>query len=161
MDELPGRLGRLGRDRELPRREDLPAIFDELDYQMACQAYLWALPLVSYAQWQKVHTEVFGATASDLVVYRTYRDRLGIITANATTPYILSFIDLSATGPLVIELPAGPTAGGISDFWQREIADPWRDGSRKRLRRKASRAATRRGGALQSMTIFTCTVPPA
>lgn len=122
MDGVPGRLGNVGRDRELPRREDLPAIFDELDYQMACQAYLWALPLVSYAQWQKVHTEVFEAAAGDLVVYRTYRDRLGIITANATTPYILSFVDLCATGPLVIELPAGPTAGGISDFWQREIA---------------------------------------
>ena len=122
VDGLPGRLGHVRRDRELPRREDLPAVFDELDYQMACQAYLWALPLVSFAQWQKVHTEIFEATASDLVVYRTYRDRLGIITANATTPYILSFIDLGATGPLVIELPAGPTAGGISDFWQREIA---------------------------------------
>lgn len=122
VDELPGRLGRFARDRGLPRREDLPAIFDELDYQMACQVYLWALPLVSFAQWQKVHYETFGATASDLVVYRTYRDRLGILTANATTPYILSFVDLSATGPLVIELPAGPTAGGISDFWQREIA---------------------------------------
>ncbi|MDO3635994.1 DUF1254 domain-containing protein [Mycolicibacterium arseniciresistens] len=122
MGELPGRLGAVGRDRELPRREDLPLIFDELDYQMACQAYLWALPLVSYAQWQKVHTEVFGAGACDLVVYRTYRDRLGIITANATTPYILAMLDLGETGPLVIELPAGHTAGGISDFWQREIA---------------------------------------
>jgi hypothetical protein len=122
MSELPGRLGAVGRDRELPRREDLPLIFDELDYQMACQAYLWALPLVSYAQWQKVHTDVFGAGATDLVVYRTYRDRLGLITANATTPYILGFFDLGVTGPLVIELPAGHTAGGISDFWQREIA---------------------------------------
>ncbi|MCV7131753.1 DUF1254 domain-containing protein [Mycobacterium hodleri] len=122
VDERPGRLQHIGRDRELPRREDLPSIFDELDYQMACQAYLWALPLVACAQWQKVCVEIFEATASDLVVYRTYRDRLGIITANATTPYILSFVDLGATGPLVIELPAGPTAGGISDFWQREIA---------------------------------------
>jgi len=122
MVELPGRLGKVQRDRELPRREDLPVIFDELDYQMACQAYLWALPLVSFAQWQKVHTEVFGAGVFDLVVYRTYRDRLGIITANATTPYILGFYDLSRTGPLVIELPPGHTAGGISDFWQREIA---------------------------------------
>ena len=122
VDELPGRLQHVGRDRELPRREDLPSIFDELDYQMACQAYLWALPLVASAQWQKVSVEIFGATASDLVVYRTYRDRLGILTANATTPYILSFVDLGATGPLVIELPAGPTAGGVSDFWQREIA---------------------------------------
>jgi hypothetical protein len=91
MSELPGRLGAVGRDRGLPRREDLPLIFDELDYQMACQAYLWALPLVSFAQWQKVHAEVFGAGATDLVVYRTYRDKLGLITANATTPTSWAF----------------------------------------------------------------------
>ena len=89
---------------------------------MACQAYIWALPLVSYAQWKIQHHEVFGATNSDLVAYVSYRDRLGLITANATTPYILNFFDLSETGPLVVELPPGPTAGGISDFWQREVA---------------------------------------
>jgi hypothetical protein len=118
---LPGRLASVVIDGELPRRDDLPAIFDELDYQMACQAYLWALPLVSYAQWQQQHRDVFGATNSDIVHYVSYRDRLGLITANATTPYILSFVDLGETGPLVVELPPGPTAGGVSDFWQREI----------------------------------------
>src|SRR3954454_10745854 len=109
-------------DGELPRREDLGIVFDELDHQMACQAYLWALPLVSNAQWKTQHYDVFGATASDLVQYLSYRDRLGLITANATTPYTLNFIDLSQTGPLVIEIPPGPTAGGLSDFWQREFA---------------------------------------
>lgn len=118
---LPGRLGEVRMDGELPRREDLGQVFDELDYQLACQVYLWALPLVSYAQWQKQHREVFGATNVDVVHYVTYADRLGLITANATTPYILTFIDLGDTGPLVIELPPGPTAGGISDFWQREF----------------------------------------
>jgi hypothetical protein len=119
--ELPGRLGRVMRDGELPRRADAQLVFDDLDYQLACQAYLWSLPLVSYAEWKAQHYGVFGATSSDLVHYVSYRDRLGLITANATTPYILNFFDLSATGPLVIELPAGPTAGGVSDFWQREI----------------------------------------
>src|SRR3954449_6990575 len=118
---LPGRLAQVEFEGELPRREDLGQVFDELDYQMACQAYLWALPLVSYAQWQQQHRDVFGATSSDLVHYVSYRDRLGLITANATTPYILGFFDLSETGPLVVELPPGPTAGGVSDFWQREI----------------------------------------
>jgi hypothetical protein len=118
---LSGRLGSVRMDGELPRREDLATVFEELDYQMACQVYLWALPLVSYAQWQKVHAEVFGATSSDIVHYVSYADRLGLITANATTPYILNFFDLGKTGPLVLELPAGPTAGGVSDFWQREI----------------------------------------
>jgi hypothetical protein len=118
---LPGRLASVLIDGDLPRREDLPVVFNELDFQMACQAYLWALPLVSYAQWQQQHRDAFGATSSDIVHYVTYRDRLGLITANATTPYILSFVDLGETGPLVVELPPGPTAGGVSDFWQREI----------------------------------------
>ena len=117
---LPGRLGLVSMDGELPSREDLSVVFDELDHQMACQVYLWALPLVSYAQWQVQHREVFGVSNFDLVHYVSYQDRLGLITANATTPYILNFIDLSETGPLVVELPPGPTAGGLSDFWQRE-----------------------------------------
>src|SRR3954471_1735158 len=120
MRALPGRLGEGEFDHELPRREELGRGFGELDYQMACQVYLWALPLVSYAQWQRQHRDVFGATSSDLVHYVSYRDRLGLITANATTPYTLGFFDLSETGPLVVELPPGPTAGGVSDFWQRE-----------------------------------------
>src|SRR3954451_21569301 len=119
---LPARLSEIEIDGELPRREDVGLVFDELDYQMACQVYLWALPLVSYAQWQDVHRHVFGATSSDLVHYVSYRDRLGLITANATTPYILNFFDLGETGPLVVELPAGLVAGGLSDFWQREFA---------------------------------------
>jgi hypothetical protein len=122
MPRLQGRLASITMDDDLPRREDVPMIFDELDYQMAVQAYLWSLPLVSYGQWRAVHRDLFGATDFDLVRYLTFKDRSGLITANATTPYILNFIDLSATGPLVIELPAGPTAGGVSDFWQRECA---------------------------------------
>ena len=41
---------------------------------MAIQAYLWALPLVSYAQWKTQHRDVFGATDFDLVHYLSYRD---------------------------------------------------------------------------------------
>lgn len=99
------------------------ALYDELDYQRACQLYLWALPIVSFAQWQQQNTEVFGATDTDLVVYSSYKDRLGILTPNATTPYILGFGNLQRTGPLVVDYPAGPTAGGISDFWQRPLTD--------------------------------------
>src|SRR3954471_8822189 len=109
-------------DGELPRREDVGLIFDELDHQLACQVYLWALPLVSYAQWKTQHYVVFGATSSDLVHYVSYRDRLGLITAKATPPYTLNFFALSETGPLVVEVPPDPTACGMSAFWQREFA---------------------------------------
>lgn len=101
---------------------DTQKLFDQLDFQQASQAYLWALPIVAFAEWEHAHSDIFGAKPSDLVLYSSYTDRLGILTANATTPYIMSFTDMSKTGPMVIELPPGPTAGGLGDFWQREIA---------------------------------------
>lgn len=66
---------------------------------------------------------MFQSGDCDLVVYSEYADKLGILTANATTPYIIGFPDLSRTGPLVIDYPPGPTAGGIGDFWQRPLSD--------------------------------------
>lgn len=99
---------------------EIKKLFDQLDFQQATQAYLWSLPLVSFAEWQTVHADVFGATDHDIVLYTNYADRLGILTANATTPYFIAFFDLKKSGPIVIELPPGPVAGGVADFWQRE-----------------------------------------
>jgi hypothetical protein len=98
-------------------------LYDELDFQRACQAYLWALPIVSFAEWQHAARTAFGAGDTDMVIYESIKDKLGILTANATTPYILALPDLSKTGPLVIEYPAGATAGAIGDSWQRPISD--------------------------------------
>jgi hypothetical protein len=36
---------------------------------------------------------------------------------------MMAFPNLEETGPLVFEIPAGPTAGGLLDFWQRPFAD--------------------------------------
>ena len=129
---LSGALSQVSMDGELPRREDLWRVFDELDFQMACQVYLWSLPLVSYAQWKNQHYEVFGATSSDLVHYVSYRDRLGLITANATTPYILNFFDLNETGPLVVELPPGSDRGRPVGLLAARVRGDRRDGSRRR-----------------------------
>jgi len=108
-------------DGELPAKSSIPVLFDEMDYQQATQCYLWGLPIVAYAEWQHIHYDVFGASSNDMVLYNSYQDRLGILTANATTPYVMDFIDLYKNGPTVIEMPAGHTAGGLGDFWQREL----------------------------------------
>jgi hypothetical protein len=36
---LPGRLAEVEFDGELPARRDVQRVFDELDYQMACQRF--------------------------------------------------------------------------------------------------------------------------
>jgi hypothetical protein len=157
--KLPDRLGSVAMEGELPRRDDLGLIFDELDYQLATQAYLWALPLVSFAQWSSQYRDVFGATNFDLVRYVSYQDRLGIITANATTPYILSFVNLVETGPLVIELPEGPTAGGVTDFWQREFGVMGRWDRTKAP--AASTSSCHRAMTPPTLTATTCSSRPA
>lgn len=125
------RIGPVTLQGDLPDRASIAQLYAELDFQQATQAYLWALPLVSYAQWQKEFREKLGARNGDLMVLTSYEDKLGVITANATTPYILGFVDLNQTGPLVIELPPGPTAGGVGDFWQRAIVDMGQTGPDK------------------------------
>lgn len=114
---------------EIQLNKDLPAtpgdaawIFLALDTQFATQAYLWALPIVAYAEWNNAQNR-FGATGTDLVSYTTYEDKLGLLTANPSSAYALAFTDLAETGPLVVEIPAGPLAGGIGDFWQRTLAE--------------------------------------
>lgn len=117
------RIGELDFDAGYPSDDTTRKLFDELDFQRAVQGYIWAIPIVSFGQWQHEHEQVFGAGDGDLVHYRTFRDKLGLLTANATTPYILGFVNLDRTGPMVIDVPAGPTAGIVLDFWQRPVAD--------------------------------------
>ena len=114
-----------------PTDESVEKLYDEIDFQRASQAYLWSLPIVSFAEWQKAHEETFGAKSGDVVVYDNYLAKLGILTANATTPYIISFFNLDETGPMVVEMPAGAVAGFADDMWQRPLIDMGQTGPDK------------------------------
>lgn len=98
-------------------------LFDEMDFQRACQSYIWSTPLVSTTQWRKAQKGDYGATgASDFVVYQSLKEKRGIVTANLTTPYIFNFSNLN-DGAIRIDYPAGKTAGGVLDFWMRPAFD--------------------------------------
>ena len=118
MNRIESRLGPLELDNGYPTAATVAKIFDDIDYQRACQAYLWALPLMAMQQWQSEHLTKFGAGKLDYVDYLTFQDKLGLLTANATTPYIMAFPNLTEAGPLVFEVPAGPTAAAIDKKWK-------------------------------------------
>ena len=128
---IDSRLGKLDLENGYPSAATAEKVFDNIDYQRACQAYLWALPLMAMQQWQNEHLTKFEAGKCDYVDYLTFQDKLGLLTANATTPYIMAFPNLQETGPLVFEIPAGATAGGFTDFWQRPITDSGQTGPDK------------------------------
>jgi hypothetical protein len=114
-----------------PSVESVELLFDQIDFQRACQAYLWSIPIVSFAEWQKAHEVTFKARSGDVVVYDNYLAKLGILTANATTPYIISFFNLEETGPMVVRIPAGAVAGFADDMWQRPLIDMGQTGPDK------------------------------
>lgn len=117
------RIGKLEFEVGFPSKRTTAKLYDELDFQRACQAYLWGLPIVGFAEWQQSVAGALGATDLDYVIYQSLEDKLGILTPNATTPYTIAFTDLARTGPLVVDVPAGASAGGILDFWQRPTTD--------------------------------------
>jgi hypothetical protein len=97
-------------------------LYDQMDFQRATQAYIWALPFVAMAQWKHAHLNQIGAAELETVLYTTFKDKIGILTANLTTPYLITMGNLSK-GPIVVEVPPANTAGMVLDMWQRPMTD--------------------------------------
>jgi len=120
-EEIDTRIGKLEFTHDFangyPTDETVDKLFDEMDFQRACQAYIWALPLVSMSQWQWSHEEELGSENGQIILFESYTDRLGGLTYNATTPYALPFIDL-ADGPWIAVMPEGEVRGAAHDMWQ-------------------------------------------
>jgi hypothetical protein len=117
------RIGRLDFELGVPTPETVAHLFDEMDFQRACQLYLWALPAVNSMQ-AKLYAEVVcGSTGSDCAVFEGYHYLCGCLTPNVITPYVSGDLDLSNTGPMVVEVPPGLLAGSAMDFWQRPLTD--------------------------------------
>jgi hypothetical protein len=106
-----------------PTKETVEKLYDERDFQRACQAYLWALPIVSVGKMERVIMQAPGASHGDILSLVTFPELSRFLTANATTPYALTWLNLAQSGPYVIELPPGPTAGFVNDLWQRPVTD--------------------------------------
>lgn len=117
------RVGTLDFERGMPTKETVEKLYDELDFQRACQAYLWALPAVSFAQMHMLGDFASGGREGDVVTYEGYRNVSSFLTANVTTPYTMAGLDLAKTGPVVVDVPAGLIAGSAMDFWQRPLTD--------------------------------------
>src|SRR5260370_36924314 len=93
-----------------------------MDLQRACQLYIWALALVEFGNLQAILEGTSGAMPGDLSIY-TGNEQSVFLTPHATTPYIFAYLDLSNTGPVVMNIPAGGIAGSALDAWQRRLSD--------------------------------------
>src|SRR5262245_42713214 len=122
------RIGKLELQNGYPTKESVEKLYDEMDFQRATQAFIWALPAVGFHGLHLAHQKTFGAKDGEVVLYQDLKDKAGMLTPNLTTLYLMTFWNLAEQGPLVVEVPAGATAGGLLDIWQRPITDTGQTG---------------------------------
>jgi hypothetical protein len=123
-DAVETRIGTLKFERGFPTEETKRKVFDEIDYQRAVQAYLWAYPAVSFQSIMMEAKRAFGNDLNDLGIADNFVDPKSLwLTANDVTIYALANVDLGKQGPVVVDIPPGAIVGLIDDFWQRSVVD--------------------------------------
>ncbi|WP_246779280.1 DUF1254 domain-containing protein [Rhizobium sp. RHZ01] len=99
-----------------PSKETAQALKDELLFQRATQAYLWAMPAIMSLGMEVGSVKAFGGGYNVLPISKSLFDSSTlIITPNTVTMYAVGYLDLGKEGPLVVELPP-KLMGFMSDF---------------------------------------------
>ncbi len=117
------RLGNLKMESGYPSKETVDKVYEERDFQRACQVHAWALPLVGFHALHLAQQNEIGAKDGSMSLFFDLKDKEGMLTPNITTLYAFCFWNLDKMGPMVVDAPAGLTAGGVLDLWQQPITD--------------------------------------
>ena len=120
-DKLQTRLGPLEFKDGAPSKETVEKVYDNLDAMHASEAFLNAFRGASLMAARKGMISA-GIEDNSVVIFSEMMDSKSLfLTANADTPYFISFIDLSK-GPMVVETPP-LSLGAFDDMWFRWVID--------------------------------------
>lgn len=115
-------------DKDYPTPDTTRTLRDELVFQRATQAYLWALPAINIWAMKENSEKTFGGGYN---VLPTWKERIRastqVTTPNSDVVYAMGYLDLKQDGPLVVEAPPG-VQGILDDFFQRPLVGPTIDG---------------------------------
>ena len=95
----------------------------QMALQRATQLVGWAIPMMNFYQLYPAMLSNQKMTETDIFLSLCdgYEGVYPYMTANVTTPYTIGMSDLSITGPLVVDIPAGAIYGVINDAWMQPI----------------------------------------
>lgn len=92
----------------------------------ALEAVIWGMPAVNFDLMYQAMLKV-GARANQVVFWSNLVDwKNQTLTPNPNTIYLMPFIDMTAAGPMVVEIPpaeGGSITGTITDAWQVALED--------------------------------------
>ncbi|KZY73058.1 CDP-4-dehydro-6-deoxy-D-glucose 3-dehydratase [Oleiphilus sp. HI0071] len=100
----------------VPTEQSRNKIFDAIDFQRACQAYIWSVPMTSFYAWKQSLYDM-GGEDGQIHYFESYDSKLGGLTYNTSTPYVISFFDVSKQ-PTMITIPTNEVRGAVHNVWQ-------------------------------------------
>ena len=103
-------------EQGIPTSESSKRLFNEIDFQRACQTYIWSVPLMGFYEWMFVNDQL-GIERGQFVLYSGHQPKLGGLTFNTSTPYLITFVDIT-TNPVLVEIPDAPVRGATHTMWQ-------------------------------------------
>lgn len=122
-DAVTTRIGAIELDADYPTENAVKKLYDELDFQRAVQAYVWATPLVAFEAVRRANDRQWGVGFNTVGIIDDYTTPVAkVLTGTNTTIYAAVFADLERDGPVVIDSPAG-VYGVIDDAWQRPVVE--------------------------------------
>ena len=123
--DVQTRLGVLNFERGFPTAETTRKLFDELDYQRAVQAYLWAYPAVSFESIRlAAKRDLMDPTTSISCIADNFADPQIDLSHGQRHHHLCLLQRRSRQGRARRRrCPARAIVGLIDDFWQRSITD--------------------------------------
>lgn len=115
-------IGEIRTENEYPTAETVAKLYDQLDFQRACQAFLRNITASSmYSMRQGLRRDLGVTTPQHYAVWDGPIDARSLfLTPNSETVYGLTYLALAEDGPTVVEVPAG-VLGVFNDMWMREV----------------------------------------
>jgi len=117
---LDTRIGKLVFENDylvgIPTEDSSDKIFDAIDFQRACQAYVWSVPMTSFYAWKQSLYDM-GGEDSQIHYFESYDSKLGGLTYNTSTPYVMAFFNV-AKQPVMITIPTNEVRGAVHNVWQ-------------------------------------------
>lgn len=122
-DQVESAIGKLEFFDGVPSDATIETLYDNLDRMRAVQVFLDNQGAASLNAMRKGNASI-GANASNKVsiTEELLKSQSLYLTGNTSTLYALTYLDLEADGPLVVELPPG-MLGFIDDAWFRFVGN--------------------------------------
>ena len=118
-------LGKLEYQGQTLSKKSAEFLHRRIRQQRATQLVSWAMPMMNFYQLYPALLSNMQASETDVFfgLYDGYDGVYPFMTANVTTPYTIAMSDLSKTGPVVLEIPAGEIYGVIDNAWMQPIKE--------------------------------------